>query len=220
MIRIVGISASPRKANTAILVKEALKSAESLPLEVETEFVSLAGKKVGPCIDCKGCVRKKSYCIIEDDWLDLVKPLIDPVPDGLIIGAPVYFYSTPSILRAFFERCTSLMKAKWEEGFPYPPPDWTKTSAGALAIGFDRHGGQENTMTNILHWLILNGFVAVGGDYIGGGAWQHFIDARDSVLKDEVGLKAARLVGARVGLTAQMLNSGKGSIAGIGETLD
>jgi len=215
MIRIVGLAASPRKANTEILVKEALKTAEALPFEVQTEFHSLAGKKIGPCIDCKGCVRKKSYCIIEDDWLEMVGPLIDPVPDGLIIGSPVYFFSAPSILRSFFERCTSLMKAKWEEGFPFPPPDWTKTAAGAIAIGYDRHGGQENTMTNILHWFLLTGFAAVGGDYIGGGAWQHFIDARDSVLQDEVGLEAARRVGRRVGLTAQMLNSGKRSLEGL-----
>ncbi len=215
MIRIVGISASYRKANTEILVKEALKSAADLPLEVETQLVSFAGKKVGPCIDCKGCVRKKSYCIIEDDWYSLVKPLLDPVPDGLIIGSPVYFFSAPSLLRAFFERCTSLMKAKWEEGFPFSPPDWTKTAAGAIAIGYDRHGGQENTMTNILQWLILTGFVAVGGDYIGGGAWQHHVDAKDSVLQDEIGLRAARQVGLRVALTAQMLNSGKESLAGL-----
>lgn len=208
MIRIVGLAASPRHANTEILVKEALEAAQSLTFDVETQLVSFAGKKVGPCIDCKACVKNKSYCVKKDDWLEMVKPIIDPVPDGLIIGAPVYFFSTPSVLRAYFERCTSLLKAKWEEGFPFPPPDWSKTAGGAIAIGYDRHGGQENTMTNIIHWLLLNGFVTVGGDYIGGGAWQQFVDAKDSVLNDDVGMEAARTVGRRVANTARLLCEG------------
>ncbi|MBW1712259.1 MAG: flavodoxin family protein, partial [Deltaproteobacteria bacterium] len=202
MIRLVGLSASPRRANTEILVKEALQASQELGFGVETEFVSLAGKKIEPCTDCKACVKNKSYCVKKDHWLEVVQPLINPVPDGVIIGSPVYFFSTPSLLRAFFERCTSLLKAKWEEDFPHPPPDWTKTAGGAIAVGYDRHGGQELTLTNILHWLLTNGFVAVGGDYIGGGAWQQFVDAKDSVKNDEVGLEAARRVGRRVGLTA------------------
>ncbi len=213
MIRIVGLAASPRHANTEILVKEALQAAEKLAFDVQTQLVSFAGKKVGPCIDCKACVKNKSYCVKKDDWLELVKPIIDPVPDGLIIGAPVYFFSTPSVLRAYFERCTSLLKAKWEVGFPFPPPDWSKTAGGAIAIGYDRHGGQENTMTNIIHWLLLNGFVTVGGDYIGGGAWQHFVDAKDSVLKDDIGLEAARIVGRRVAHTARLLYEGNKAIS-------
>jgi len=218
MIRIVGISASPRHANTEILVKEALKAVKELAFEVQTEFFSFVGKRIEPCTDCKGCVKKKSYCIKKDDWLNLVKPLIDPVPDGLIVGAPVYFFSTPSQLRAYFERCTSLVKAKWEKDFPYEPPNWTNTAGGAIAVGYDRHGGQENTMTNIHHWFLINGFVVVGGDYIGGGAWQQFEDARDSVKKDEVGREAARRVGIRVGLTAKMLNVGKHAIESVALT--
>ncbi len=107
------------------------------------------------------------------------------------------------------------MKAKWEKDFPFSPPDWTKTAAGAIAIGYDRHGGQEQTMTAILQWLLLTGFVAVGGDYIGGGAWQQHVDAKDSVLQDEIGLNAARLVGQRVALTARMLQAGKESLKGL-----
>lgn len=215
MIRIVGLAASPRHANTEILVKEALAAAGSLGFAVDTQLVSLAGKKVKPCTDCKACTRNKSYCVKKDDWLDMVKPIIDPVPDGLVIGAPVYFFSTPSVLRAYFERCTSLLKAKWEEDFPLPPPDWSKTAGGAIAIGYDRHGGQENTMTNIIHWLLLNGFVTVGGDYIGGGAWQHFIDAKDSVLKDDIGLEAARTVGRWVAETARLLCEGYRAVSAV-----
>lgn len=46
-IKIVGIAGSPRRGNTELLVKEALKAAESIG-DVETEFISLAGKRFNP----------------------------------------------------------------------------------------------------------------------------------------------------------------------------
>jgi len=154
-------------------------------------------------------VRKKSYCWKKDDWRELISALIEPPPDGVIIGSPVYFFSLPSILRAFFERCTCLFKQLWDKEFPFPPPDWTKTAAGAIAIGFHRHGGVEHALSSILHWFLINGFVCVGGDYIGGGAWQLEIDSREAVLEDSIGMEAARRVGQRVAYTAKLLNEGK-----------
>jgi len=209
VIKVLGIAASPRHGNTEILVREALKAAQELPFEVEVEFLSFAGKKIEPCTDCGYCVRKKSYCWKKDDWRELISALIEPPPDGVIIGSPVYFFSLPSILRAFFERCTCLFKQLWDKEFPFPPPDWTKTAAGAIAIGFHRHGGVEHALSSILHWFLINGFVCVGGDYIGGGAWQLEIDSREAVLEDSIGMEAARRVGQRVAYTAKLLNEGK-----------
>ena len=209
MIKVLGIAASPRHGNTEILVREALKAAQELPFEVEVEFLSFAGKKIEPCTDCGYCVRKKSYCWKKDDWWELISALIEPPPDGVIIGSPVYFFGLPSILRAFFERCTCLFKQLWDKEFPFPPPDWTKTAAGAIAIGFHRHGGVEHALSSILHWFLINGFVCVGGDYIGGGAWQLEIDSREAVLEDSIGIEAARRVGQRVAYTAKLLNEGK-----------
>lgn len=209
MVKVLGIAASPRHGNTEILVREALKAAQELPFEVEVELLSFAGKKIEPCTDCGYCVRKKSYCWKKDDWRELISALIEPPPDGVIIGSPVYFFSLPSILRAFFERCTCLFKQLWDNEFPFPPPDWTKTAAGAIAIGFHRHGGVEHALSSILHWFLTNGFVCVGGDYIGGGAWQLELDSREAVLKDPIGMEAARRVGQRVAYTAKLLNEGK-----------
>lgn len=209
MVKILGISASPRRANTEILVKESLKAAQGMPFDVETQFISFVGKKIEPCTDCGACVHNKEYCWKQDDWLDLIAPLLETPPDGLIIGAPVYFYSVNSMLRAFFERCTCLFKQLWHDDFPHSPPDWTKTAGGALAIGFHRHGGVEHALTNILQVMLSNGFVCVGGDYIGGAAWQMEVDSREAVKEDEIGLNAARAVGQRVAYTAHLLAEGK-----------
>jgi len=55
-MKVLGISGSPRKGyNTDRMVKEVLST-----ITVETEFVSLAGKKIGPCISCLGCIEDKN----------------------------------------------------------------------------------------------------------------------------------------------------------------
>ena len=214
MTRIVGIAASPRHGNTEILVKEALSSAQELSADITVELVTFAGKRIEPCTDCGVCVRQKTYCWKQDDWWELVKPLVEPTPAGVIIGTPVYFFNTPSLLRAYFERCTCLLKQLWNADFPFPPPDWTRTAAGTVAVGFHRHGGVEHAMSSVHHVLLTNGFVCVGGDYIGGGAWQLEEDSRDAVLKDRIGIAAARLVGKRVGTTALLLQGGQPSAKG------
>jgi multimeric flavodoxin WrbA len=204
-MRVVGVSASPRHGNTEILVKEALTAAQGVSPDITVELVTFSGKRIEPCTDCGVCVRKKSYCWKKDDWWELIRPLIDPVPAGVIIGTPVYYFSTPSLLRAYFERCTCLMKQLWHSDFPYAPPDWTRTAAGTVAVGFHRHGGVEHALSSVHHVLLTNGFVCVGGDYIGGAAWQLEEDSVDAVLKDEIGMAAAKLVGERVGSTALLL---------------
>jgi multimeric flavodoxin WrbA len=218
-IRIVGVSSSPRHANTELLVKEALAEAEA-KFDARTELISFKGKQISGCLDCKSCERRREaslheQCVVKDDWQELIKPLVDPVPDGLIIGAPVYFANVNAQLRAFMERCTSLFKPYWHAEMPYTPVDWTHTAAGAVSVGFHRHGGQEMAVNTILQWMLICGFVVVGScnrdkgpvGYFGGEAWQDAAGAagKDSVLKDEWGLLSARIVGERVAETALLL---------------
>jgi len=216
MIRIVGVSGSPRHGNTELLIREALRAAEEAPFAVETKLVSLAGKRVEPCVDCQICVSQARPCIKQDDWAEVASAVLDPIPDGLIIGSPVYFFGATALLRAFFERCTSLLKGLWVEDFPTPPPDLTRTAAAALAVGYHRHGGVEHTIGSILHWLMIMGCACTGVDYIGGGAWQR-IDGFDSVRSDMIGMRNARATGRRVAYLAHLLQSGTTETA---QTLD
>ncbi len=92
MVRIIGLSASPRKdGNTEILVKEALKAAKRKG--AETEFISLAGKEIQPCQACYNCrlEESKGKCAIEDDLPEIFEKF--KKADGIIIGSPVYFLS-------------------------------------------------------------------------------------------------------------------------------
>ncbi len=219
-IRIVGLSCSPRHANTEVLVHAALASAKAAAeryqgVQAQTEYLSLAGKSIRPCLDCGGCVRRKSLCILKDDWLGVAQRLMDPVPDGLILGSPVYFYGVSSILRAFTERFTSAMKKAWLPDHGIQIPDWTKTAAGAIAVGFHRNGGQEHAAADIVRLLLISGFAVVGSTsltqgpvgYIAGAGWAHE-RGRDSVTKDEIGMESARVLGENVGRTALLLAKG------------
>lgn len=217
-LRYVGISSSPRHANTEILVKRTLDAAKAETqergYEAQTVLVSLGGKKIQPCINCDGCVRKLSYCILKDDWLEAVNNVIDPVPNGLVLGSPVYFFNVNSAMRAFMERWTSLVKGIWHPEFPHPVPDWSRTAAGAVTVGYDRNGGQEMALSTMLHFLLLNKFATVApgheGGYIGAAGWQMGIDGADkkAIKQDDEGLKQADILGRRIAHTAILL-SGK-----------
>jgi len=203
-------------------VKEALAAA-SAKYGVATQFVTFKGKHINGCLDCRACVRRRmptiqEQCVQKDDWRELVTPLLDPVPNGVIIGSPVYFFNVNATLRAFMERCTSLAKPYWNPEIPHRPPDWSRTAAGALAVGYHRHGGEEHAISTIIQWFLVNGFAVVGSHdqmdgplgYIGGAGWQDATGKKttDAVKEDEWGLRCARAVGEKVAYTAILLASG------------
>ena len=216
-IRIVGVSASPRHANTELLVKTALEAAK-INDDIETVFVSLAGKKIEGCLNCRGCITK-GKCVLKDDWDETFKPLMDPVPNGVIIGAPVYFFNMNSQARAYLERTTSLLKGLFFKEAKQLPPDWSKTAAAGISVGYDRNGGQEHVISSLTHWFLINNFVCVGGShvgYIGAPGWLMDEAGKDSVGKDlKVGMASARIVGRKVAETAMMLKLGAEAMEGL-----
>ncbi len=96
-MRVLGISGSPRRGKTTDrLVQEVLDS-----VGCESEFVSLAGKKIAPCSACLACVPDNT-CKIKDD----MEPLRDKIlaADALVIGAPNYFSALNALSHCFLER--------------------------------------------------------------------------------------------------------------------
>ena len=114
------------------------------------------------------------------------------------------------------ERTTSLIKSLFEQDAVGQPPDWSRTAAGAIAVGADRHGGQEHALSSLHHWFLINNFVCVGGShigYIGAPAWLCGYRQRDGVRKDTaIGMEAARIVGKRVATTAMLLAAGQAAL--------
>jgi multimeric flavodoxin WrbA len=209
-VKILGVSGSPRKGNTEILVQEALRAAEEIP-DVKTEFVTLRGKKISPCLACYQCVKNRTYCVIKDDMQDLFPKIAEA--DGLILGSPVYFHTVSAQLKAFMDRTTWLVKSKF---FPEMPikVDFSRKVGGAIAVGFDRHGGVEHTLATIIHYFLSLDMIVVSGftptSYIGAAAWTLGESSLklDAVKADNLGLEASRQVGKRVAEIAKAIKIG------------
>ena len=98
------INASPRKNwNTAQLLKEAQKGAESVG--AETEYIDIFDYAFTGCRSCLACKRKgmeRNKCY----WKDDLAPIIDRIlaADAVIIGSPIYFGQPTASFRALWER--------------------------------------------------------------------------------------------------------------------
>jgi len=105
MKKVIILNSSPRKNfNTAKLLKEAQKGAESVG--AQAEYFNLYDYNFKGCMSCFACQRKGSttegVCAIKDD----IKPILEKCinADAIIIGSPVYFSYPTGMFRCFLER--------------------------------------------------------------------------------------------------------------------
>ncbi|HHY94707.1 MAG TPA: flavodoxin family protein [Firmicutes bacterium] len=209
-IKILGISGSPRRnGNTFILMQEALEGAQ-LVEGVETELVDLSRLTINPCTACRSCRnRHVRQCVMHpDDDMSALYPKIMEA-DGLILGSPVFFGGVTAQLKAFMDRTTCL---GGDAGFALK----YKVGAG-ITVGGTRHGGQEYTLSQIHHYIMMHGGVVVGGipthAYWGGAAVAGGKgEARKDVWPikgvDYDALSVCRGVGLRVAVTAKLIKAG------------
>jgi multimeric flavodoxin WrbA len=218
-VQIIGIAGSPRRGNTELLVKEALKAAEEIG-HVETEFVTLVGKNIQPCKADYRCTTEGTFdlpcpTIPEDDVNDILKKIA--LVDGVIVGSPVYWGGVTAQLKALFDRSMAIESQN---------KALRNKIGGAISVAFDRNGGQETTILSIHWWMLINDMIVVGagpevpeigqGGYIGGTAVQGFPypkpsttkEARSAAMEDKIGLNSVRSVGKRVAEVAKLLKSG------------
>jgi len=91
-IKILGLSATPVKdGNCDTYVRESLKAAAEMSGQlgkVETDFISLADKKIAMCANCQWCIKNKKPCKVKDDSQEIFDRII--AADGLIFGAPAW----------------------------------------------------------------------------------------------------------------------------------
>lgn len=220
-VRILGVAWSPRHGNTEIQVETALQAAVELP-DVETKFYSIAGKTILPCKSKYTCARKPSwdrlcgcYRPTDDAFFEIVQLMLEA--DGIIFGCPVYWMSVTSELKVFMDRSMSVEML----GFP-----WRNKAAGFLTVAWDRNGGQEHTIREMLNWAMMHDLMVVGagperpdesiGGYIGAMAQQGFPvpqtnlerEGLRAIEDDGVGMYATKCVGWRVTEMAKVLKAG------------
>lgn len=193
-VKILGISCSPRKGmTTATSVKVALDTTKEVDSHIQIELIDLGG------MTFSGWNGTGKF---EDDDFDhfILPKLRAPVPDGLIIGSPVYFRNASSVCMAFLERLAVLRKPKLL---------LADMAVGVLSVGAYRNGGQEMVIQQIQTAMLCHEVMIVGGKpgaHQGATLWNAY---NDDIMKDEFGIKTAKQLGIRVAEAALRLESKK-----------
>lgn len=181
---------------------------------VKVELIPLAKKKISGCVHCNFCVTKQSegkFCSLKDDMMEIYPRVIEA--DLLIWASPVYFGRLSGHLANFIDRLRPVsIVAKHYRGA------LKDKIGGALAVVWFRDCGAEPTLMSITWAFFHLGLITVGVHIYGPfGAVAHSsmggsgaIDKveRHLVLKDEYGLKAARLLVRRGVDLARRLKAG------------
>ncbi len=222
-VRILGIAGSPRKGNTEYLVKMALEAAEGVG-NVVTEFVSLREKPVKPCLADYTCFQKgtlEAACpTITDDCGNEVMAKMAKA-DGFIIGSPVYWGGVTAQMKALMDRSMALEAKSMA---------LRNKVAGVLTVAYERNGGQEHTLFDMIRWLMLHDMivVSVGADrpensvgcYWGGACMQGFPypkpsptpEGRKAAQEDIIGANSIRSMAKRVAEMTKIIKAGLGVV--------
>ena len=218
-LKILGICGSPRHSNTEIMTKEALKAAETMG-NVETKFLTVAGKEINGCISCFRCyfeaTPKKLCPTFDDDAQYFLEAMA--WCDGMIIASPVYWGGFSAQLKTILDRT---MPFDHYASTPFKSGLGNKV-IGALAMAYDIHGGQELTINMIHIWAQVQDMIIVASGpgrgttcYYGGAcsqfplpSWKNELDSV-SVRPDGGGLRSCRATAKKVVHVARLLKTGK-----------
>ncbi|MCX5998059.1 MAG: flavodoxin family protein [Chloroflexi bacterium] len=124
-IKLLGISGTPIKGgNCDTMVQQALASVQGIP-GVETEFITLADKKIAMCQHCQWCIENRAPCKVKDDAHSVFEKMI--AADGLILGTPVWNVSVAPIWPTLISRW------RYHQFFTY---SLRNKVSGTLSVGF------------------------------------------------------------------------------------
>jgi len=175
-MKVLGISGSMRKnGNTADLVNVILERCHDAGLK--TEFVSLAGKKIHPCLGCEKCKEKK-WCVIEnDDWDSIAHKVLEC--DVLVIGSPTYYYDVCGHLKNFIDRTYSLYH------------DRKLAGRKGVAVAVQANKGASRTIQTLEGFLSTHEFSSLGS--VKGNGYHE-----GEVLADKEAVEKARKIGDKI----------------------
>ncbi len=203
-VKILGICGSPRSGGTEYALKAALEEAAKVE-GVETEFWTVKGKKISPCVSCDSCIRNKTFCVIKDDFKELEQKLLEA--DGIIVASPCYHMSVSAQTAACFNRTRPF--------YMVCPGQLRNKVAGGIAVGGSYRGGQETALDVMTHFFMLHEMLVTGGregTYNGGKIWTNDKGA-EGAAEDTEGMRSVRNVGRAVAEAAKLMKAGKAALA-------
>ncbi len=224
-VNILGISGSPRHANTEQLVKESLNAARELG-EVHTNLISLADYDLQPCDGCGLCMghikgaTEEEICYNHKDADPIIKEMLQS--DGIIIGSPVYAWNVSARLKCLLEKCSPLC--------PYPLTEISyrlrNKVLGAIAVAGGIWEGQEIVAQTIWRWGLSLGMIVAGAVStehfptsclvagMASGAFSSSVSALDSTSRDmnpvlgTSQMASTRNLGRNVAFIAKIMKAG------------
>lgn len=205
MVKIVGLCASPRKSASEYVTEQCLAAIREAFPDVETELVSVRGKKIAACTGCGYCKREKTWCCIKDDMQPLFEKLIEA--DGILVVSPVYVMTATPQLHAICSRMRPAMHC-------YPGMLRNKFAA-AVAVGGTRNGGQETTINDIINLFgtrAINIVTNESGGYTGGKVWSQDQGA-EGAAADTIGMKTATDLARKLAEVCVIYAKGKEALA-------
>jgi multimeric flavodoxin WrbA len=221
-LTIIGINGSPRKANTELLLTEALSAAQHAG-KIKTEMINLRCEKIEYCIGCFKCNDSNDYpsgCQVHRDAMDTLTGKLMAC-HGLILASPVYFGGVTGQMKTFMDRTEPLLRYA-----PYPRRSALRNKVAAgISVGGNRNGGQEATIQSLHHFFMIHDMVVVGtgpepqpGCYLGAAAFsgdhpQLGSQVKNAVENDPIGIRAAGIIGRRVAEMVMRLNLPHGEIS-------
>jgi len=185
-MKVIGIVGSGNPGgNTEIITRIALEAVEKEGLE--TELISLAGKKIQPCDGCRSCV-KTGKCHFKDDFEAIFQKM--KKADGIILSTPVYYGAAAPQLVSFLSRFYS-KKNK---------PLRNKVG-GPIVVA--RRAGQNFTFAQIMFFFMIQEMIVPGSTY-----WNvAFGRMKGDVLKDDEGIQTIRHFGKKLAWLAKKINT-------------
>lgn len=173
---VLGISGSMRKnGNTSRLIKAVLEPCEKAG--IKTEFISLAGKEIKPCLGCEKC-KENDWCVIRnDDWGSIMEKVLGC--EVLVIGSPTYYYDVCGHLKNFIDRSYSLYHRRQLAG------------RKAVAVSVCANKGGARTIETLEGFLNSHEFA-----YLGWVRGKGYLEG--DIEKDRRGLNRARELGEKI----------------------
>lgn len=205
MATILALNGSPRAGATEYALKQAMAHIESID-GIQTNYMSLRNRKIAPCNGCGYCKKNRTWCILKDDFQELIDEFIKA--DAYLVGSPVYVYSATPQLAAFCSRMRPL--------FHVVPEAVRNKPVAAVAVGGARNGGQEATVAQIGNMFMARGMLMVSNEIYGySGAYVWSKDqGGEGVAADELGLGNTLKLAAKLAEVTRLLEAGKRALSG------
>ncbi len=146
-MKIIAIVGSPHgvKGSTARLTRLVLDGAEREGASTRTIY--LPGDSVLPCLGCDYC-HKKGECVQKDSFEEIRQAILES--NGLVLGSPNYIFNVSAQMKAFMDRCASMIHCIGFHG---------KYGVSVVTSG----GGDEEPIVDYMnHFKMITGIQSVG----------------------------------------------------------